>query len=80
LHASAFGLYLIAVVVYCVAQAIYFLYPDNPTLLHVYDYSILFYIWCSFLSVLLLAVIFWDFGRKVEPENEDPDLPETPEV
>jgi hypothetical protein len=63
LHASAFGLYLLSVLVFSGCSILYFLEHIS---VEDYEKGTLFYIWVSFIALLLLALIFWSQGHKLE--------------
>ena len=66
IHAGAFWIYLVVVIIYTGAQTVYNIYPHKNITQQIYDISVLIYIWGSFFSLILLAVIFWEFGKKEE--------------
>lgn len=63
LHASAFGLYLLSVLILFAARTYYALTSKHYDLLIL---AIKITIWVDFISQFLLIGIFWDLGR---PEN-----------
>jgi hypothetical protein len=71
LHAGAFGLYLLADVVYYIAMDLNVIWPENPQVVRFFDDACVFFIFANFMAQLLLVVIFWDLGRKELAVDDD---------
>jgi hypothetical protein len=71
LHSSAFGLYMVSVVVLYTAQTLFFFMENqsDPKAQDIYFSSAIFTIICSFTSQLLLCAIFWRLGNPIETES-----------
>jgi hypothetical protein len=63
LHVSAFGIYLLSVLIFYSISAFHFVGIVGSEL---YEISTLFYVIVSFVTAILFAIIFWDIGRKEE--------------
>lgn len=68
LQGSAFGLYLLADLLYYVLRTLYFIKSSRIEMLNT---SITVYLWMNFVAQLLLIAIFWDLGKPLEEDRED---------
>jgi len=68
LQGSAFGLYLLADLLYYVLRTLYFIKSSRIEMLNT---SITVYLWMNFVAQLLLIAIFWDLGKPLEEVRED---------
>lgn len=68
LHASAFGIFLVIDVLFCISWIIYVLFPTDLAF-EIYTVVCLIMLFGSFVSQLLLCAIFWDLGKPVEEDD-----------
>lgn len=69
-HASAFGLYCLSIIIYYTFSARWYLTLDDKTLYQMYVAWIVCQV-ISFVSQLLLVVILWKLSLKVEYIEEE---------
>lgn len=63
LHAFAFGLFLVSVILLAVASGYYWAFPASERAFHDYMIANIMWISSSFLSQCLLCGIFWNLSR-----------------
>lgn len=73
LHLSAFCVYLVSIIVFYAATVLYYTGEISKDAFEIYS---LFFIIATFLSAILLAIIFWDVGRK-EPTDREASMIQT---
>ena len=71
LHASAFGLYLVSVIFFYACQTFKASVPQSsPDLFkfanNLFSWALIGYLFCNWISQLLILVIFWDMGYRKE--------------
>lgn len=70
LHVTAFGTYLVSVVILAIAFTIYLAFPGSSTAFNIYMGSNIGWETSAFLSQLLLCAIFWYLGGQAKEEEQ----------
>jgi hypothetical protein len=74
LHSSAFGLFLISVVIGYTSYTIYALNPEGPRAENQYNYVLIGWYLISAIAQLLLCVILWELGSKPDDQSENENV------
>lgn len=80
IHAGAFGLFLVSVLLILVATVFDNLYPDSQAANVDMNIALLIYFVLAFFSQCCICFVFWQLGEKIEPaksvRNADNSYPQ----
>ena len=66
IHVLAFGLYVISEITFSVFIMLTIIYPSNECIYNAYVYSLIPYSITATIAQVILCVIFWQFGGKIQ--------------
>jgi hypothetical protein len=66
IHAGAFGLFLVSVLIFTIAWTFYIFYPDSQTASTCAAIANLLFVVLGFISQCFICYVFWKLGEKIE--------------